>query len=1116
MTHIKRARTVAPLAVVAGVVVMFAVGAGATTGGSTSYTPGTPVLATIANGASAAPWNLFQGDSGSPTYSSQAPGTVLPTFTPGGATTPSGEPNLSVYPGATSGTDGNSPYPSGTVGTPGPLSGYCGTGTNGASATGAPASQPAGTSLPFAPAYFPHVVRNADGSLTGYFDYRPKDADEAIVAAKSADDGVDWTYQGEALQQNPGYCPNADVNDDGEGHPNVVTIGGTSRLYTLERAAGDNIGVGLLVHTLNPTSADPLSGLQSTEETGVDPDDFAAGAVKVLQTGAPTTATISLAYPVGNGLEQLVPGEFVDLTATPTPTAATVIKCAGVAAQSLTGCSTPSAAGIDVSDGDLIEQVIATILSGLAASSPATGCTLPCTVPKGPNTTTGDGGLKGFNIAGTNPNNLTLATLNADAPNRAYIDGVAVYCTQANALPTSKIENCTTGPKGSPLSVSAGDPLTSDPIVPATAQQTTGLVAPDGIVGVLPGYPGAPAGSTIVLYTEKLLNYFIVGYTGGKTTFSAGMSIPFTSFPNTSSASFGSAPYTVAIGDATPSPNTIIMETCSGLSVNTLTGCNGGPIGDTISKNSYIGAPGAATVSASTLAEIGEGSATNSQKLLKNNEDLTVLRVAYTTNGVDFSSTGLANDGVISGASNGASNYTDINNPASTTSPANLNMYGSPGTAVATEMRFVGSGGTILVNPDGSYGLFLSGAWAADGDSDAFNQMWYSSSTDGENWSIPVSLLSTDYTFGASQAQQGTTNSLGINAYYSGRAYGPSVVQNPDGTLTMVFAGYRLPSPAGTVGGKYGTGANQYTIGPDDPLLYRQILTSTLSSATSPGVTTATGVASSAPTTKFGTQVTYTATVNVPAPGTGLPTGTVAFSDNGTPIPGCTAVVLADAAPDTATCTVYPTGGQHTIKASYSGDSNYAGSSGSTNETVTYTSTINGKRNGPLAIGPGEAVEVGPGATVSGPVSIKPGGALDVEGGTISGPVTVNGATAFRACGATLTGPVDVEQTTGPVVIGDGTAVCAADTLGGPATVSGSKGGVWIVGATVGGPLAVSQNAGGVTVKDNKLGGPASIQNNSGGTTVTGNTVAGPLTVAGNTGTVIDKPNTVKGGEKLQ
>ena len=45
-----------------------------------------------------------------------------------------------------------------------------------------------------APYYFPDVVRNSDGSLTGYFDWRPKDGDEATTVAKSTDGGLTWNY----------------------------------------------------------------------------------------------------------------------------------------------------------------------------------------------------------------------------------------------------------------------------------------------------------------------------------------------------------------------------------------------------------------------------------------------------------------------------------------------------------------------------------------------------------------------------------------------------------------------------------------------------------------------------------------------------------------------------------------------------------------------------------------------------------------------------------------------------------------------------------------------------------------------------------------------------------
>ena len=205
----------------------------------------------------------------------------------------------------------------------------------------------------------------------------------------------------------------------------------------------------------------------------------------------------------------------------------------------------------------------------------------------------------------------------------------------------------------------------------------------------------------------------------------------------------------------------------------------------------------------------------------------------------------------------------------------------------------MGSRGTIVTNPNGTYGMFLSGSWASDGDSDAFNQIFYSESSNGKEWSTPKVVLSTEYEFNASREQdealaQGEDKPLGISAYYSGRAYGPSVVQNPNGTLTMVFAGYRLPKPIEPAGTKVGTGSAQYTVGTKDPALYRNILTMQLSSSTSPGVASETTVsASDEGTGVVGAPVTYTATVAPRAPGTGTPTGKVSFSDSHGPISGC-------------------------------------------------------------------------------------------------------------------------------------------------------------------------------------------------------------------------------------
>ncbi|MGH9122830.1 MAG: hypothetical protein ACRDYC_12960 [Acidimicrobiales bacterium] len=180
------------------------------------------------------------------------------------------------------------------------------------------------------------------------------------------------------------------------------------------------------------------------------------------------------------------------------------------------------------------------------------------------------------------------------------------------------------------------------------------------------------------------------------------------------------------------------------------------------------------------------------------------------------------------------------------TPQAGIGGLGSPFAQSGT--RWVSPGGTIINNGDGTLGLFYSAGQCSDGDSDAFGSMYYSTSTNGGlTWTtgtqIPAvdpggynNLLSTDYTFSASIADQGTTNPLDVSAYYAGRIYSPSVVQNPDGTLTMSFAGYRTSKPLPATGsGALPIGrpsensltpaAKQYTPQANEPALYRNILT---------------------------------------------------------------------------------------------------------------------------------------------------------------------------------------------------------------------------------------------------------------------------------------------------
>jgi hypothetical protein len=128
-----------------------------------------------------------------------------------------------------------------------------------------------GTSV-MQPYYFPFVRRHGD-VLEGYFDYRPRNEQEATVGAISSDWGASWSFRGMALALNP-YCPwdssdpdnlnvsvagaetpygssSANAADNGLGHPVALTINGVTRIYSLNRANGHIDSDQLVVHTVS-------------------------------------------------------------------------------------------------------------------------------------------------------------------------------------------------------------------------------------------------------------------------------------------------------------------------------------------------------------------------------------------------------------------------------------------------------------------------------------------------------------------------------------------------------------------------------------------------------------------------------------------------------------------------------------------------------------------------------------------------------------------------------------------------------------------------------------------------------------------------------------------------
>ncbi len=179
--------------------------------------------------------------------------------------------------------------------------------------------------VPMAPFYFPLVYTttntpsgNAFGGkapVIGLFDWRPKDIDEALVAAESDDDGKTWYFMQTVLELNPDYtnpisggysatatnngCPAAitDTNatttslsgstaDDGWGHATIIQLPGTGNaktgqfLYMLDRNTNDMPGTSTPIvdnaplHVINLAAASNKFPIWNTNSTAAGANDI--------------------------------------------------------------------------------------------------------------------------------------------------------------------------------------------------------------------------------------------------------------------------------------------------------------------------------------------------------------------------------------------------------------------------------------------------------------------------------------------------------------------------------------------------------------------------------------------------------------------------------------------------------------------------------------------------------------------------------------------------------------------------------------------------------------------------------------------------------------------------
>jgi hypothetical protein len=153
---------------------------------------------------------------------------------------------------------------------------YC---PNGTALTGTSGSSANSGSNTFQPYYFPFITGRGL-ALRGLFDYRPHDVNEAPVGASSTDGGLTWTFL-QMAEQLTVACPgpisgtsagktatdnaaSANGNDAGLGHPHIISMGGASFLYLLDRSNGHVDSDGLVVHRISPTVTKPLGALPLT------------------------------------------------------------------------------------------------------------------------------------------------------------------------------------------------------------------------------------------------------------------------------------------------------------------------------------------------------------------------------------------------------------------------------------------------------------------------------------------------------------------------------------------------------------------------------------------------------------------------------------------------------------------------------------------------------------------------------------------------------------------------------------------------------------------------------------------------------------------------------------
>jgi hypothetical protein len=740
----------------------------------------------------------------------------------------------------------------------------------------------------FNPYYFPFVVGSGQ-NVKGYFDYRPKDINEAVVAATSTNAGQTWTFL-EMAEQLTTECPNSNGNtandspggnpagnDNGEGHPTVINYGGSTILYTLNRANGHVDSDGLIVHQILPRGASALNPLPVNSPLMQPP---AANVIAGWNFNSDTNT--STAFPTIPGSptfkinnSPLASTNNVTTSNAPTASAIGMTNNYTYMTQSVSIGSggTGYAVGNTGTFGSggaqyTVSTVSAGVVTAVTVSEFSAGYTVGTTYPTTASTGSGSGlTLKVKDLATTgsvNGDDVTATTLSSDPLIVAANNSLASVNVAPNDNNAWRIRGpgVPSGGTTGTLNTGNGWNLSAPPCTQGAqfAVDTTGyhyivlqfdwyttnqavrdlqvLYTTNGGTTWLPVGPIQVSAGGSAFNNQITINFHALGIAGVENNPNFGVQMVSVYDPDY----LGSPAYSIPTGGNVCSPTATGTYTAASLATNNQpvqynnnsgnwrfdevnilgTANNTNPITSDPMTNTtgLVNPDGILAIVPNTfpIKVLYISKTLNSDYVAPTNypvcpasipngnfnDDVEVVRIATTTNFVNFT------------------DITPSNTPAfSLTANPNapipmVNGLSDPSTTSYSGIRWIAPNGTLIALSNGNWGLFFGGGNCLDGDSDAFHAIMYAESngSDLTNWTVinginnPIASIAqvtgTDpqtqqtVTIPANTPVIGQSIAGGQFDWFSGRVYGPQAIVTSPNTVSLVFAGYNAGFQAST------------------------------------------------------------------------------------------------------------------------------------------------------------------------------------------------------------------------------------------------------------------------------------------------------------------------------